>query len=265
MKSGFYYTNPKREKWIKPVNLFPKYISPYIFPQNRHNYYDIFPMIFLWFSYDFPDVRWILMNFGPTEMFNPHPWPPAPFFSSRLPLAHLYDCPSALQPSSEENPKVQKCPINKIERNVNFICPSSRTRWPRLERRGGNVSRFKAAWDASEIHMDILLEVRCSCLRCGRKEAVACPIRKRQDQHRWASRAWGVGGTNTRNMPWLLILMRLPCVRRVFFREVKWTSTFRYMLIYAHLDRTYCIVGSPGIFPFRHVLFRVCIQMRHWH
>ena len=50
MKSGFYYTNPKRTKSIKPLNLLLKSYYGICLPKIAI----IIMIFFLWFSYDFP-------------------------------------------------------------------------------------------------------------------------------------------------------------------------------------------------------------------
>ena len=53
MKSGFYYTNSKRKKAIKPLNLFSQYNFTIKLPKMAIIIAILFPMNFLWFSYDF--------------------------------------------------------------------------------------------------------------------------------------------------------------------------------------------------------------------
>ena len=53
MKSGFYYTNPKRKRSIKPLKVLFKYIFTIKWQKMAIIILVLFPMIFLWFSYDF--------------------------------------------------------------------------------------------------------------------------------------------------------------------------------------------------------------------
>ena len=51
MKSGSYYTNPKRKNPIKPFNLLFKYNFTIQLPKHAIIIVVLFPMIFIWFSY----------------------------------------------------------------------------------------------------------------------------------------------------------------------------------------------------------------------
>ena len=71
MESGFYYTNSKHKKnTIKLLNLFLSNIIIYVAKKWPYVLPYLFPMISLWFSYDFPYILATNIHTGHTPHFN---------------------------------------------------------------------------------------------------------------------------------------------------------------------------------------------------
>ena len=73
MKSGFYYTNPKRKTSIEPLNLFSKVYYYTFCATIAIIIMSIFPMISLWFSYDFLwlPMFWLVSKLGSRDRIFP--------------------------------------------------------------------------------------------------------------------------------------------------------------------------------------------------